>query len=351
MTPADRRIKELIDKWLASIDLHLKYVDLSDADYARAQSWPKHDRPTRWVLEVARQKTLELQAHTEARRGMGDGKFSESLELMMFLANLVGIQNIQRFIPLAGQRTHEDETSGTGEPAASASGSSQTIEAPTIINAPFRPAPSPTDDSTREMPHLKSASASKAPSPGGGTAGISTQRSDNERSEPAAPGSHSATTSFSKTSPVKTLSVKTSPVQTSRIKTSKDSEPAVSSHAPAPASRNSSVDGAARQSTAPADGSMSDQGPDQRPSQGPDQGGHSSSSHKATAPKTSPTTAVTPDLKSKIIADAVRLSKWGKPWHELADLIARIADRPPVGEIRKILRASKSDIQAKAAQR
>ena len=31
MTPADRRITELIDKWLASIDLHLKYVELSDA--------------------------------------------------------------------------------------------------------------------------------------------------------------------------------------------------------------------------------------------------------------------------------------------------------------------------------
>ena len=32
---------------------------------------------------------------------MGDSKFAEALELMAFLANLVGIQNIQRFIPLA----------------------------------------------------------------------------------------------------------------------------------------------------------------------------------------------------------------------------------------------------------
>ena len=37
MTPADRRITELIDKWLASVDLHLQYVELSDAAYARAQ--------------------------------------------------------------------------------------------------------------------------------------------------------------------------------------------------------------------------------------------------------------------------------------------------------------------------
>src|SRR5688572_4540403 len=101
MTPADRRISDLIDKWLKSIDLHLHYVELSDAAYARAQPWPKHDRPTRWVLEVARQKTLELKQHCETRQAMGDSKFAESLELMSFLANLVGIQHISRFIPLA----------------------------------------------------------------------------------------------------------------------------------------------------------------------------------------------------------------------------------------------------------
>ena len=100
MTPADRRISELIDKWLASIDLHLKYVELSDAAYARVQAWPKHDRPTRWVLEVARQKILELKAQCETRQAMGDGKFSESLELMAFLANLVGLSVVRELGPL-----------------------------------------------------------------------------------------------------------------------------------------------------------------------------------------------------------------------------------------------------------
>ena len=115
MTPADRRITELIDKWLTSIDLHLKYVELSDAAYARAQPWPKHDRPTRWVLEVARQKVLELKAHCETRQAMGDSKFSESLELMAFLANLVGIQHIQRFIPLADPASADTGTSSTSQ--------------------------------------------------------------------------------------------------------------------------------------------------------------------------------------------------------------------------------------------
>ena len=119
MTPADRRITELIDKWLASVDLHLKYVELGDAAYARAQQWPKHDRPTRWVLEVARQKILELKGHCETRQAMGDSRFAESLELMAFLANLVGIQHIQRFVPFADP-TRE---------VASAS-MSQTVEAP-----------------------------------------------------------------------------------------------------------------------------------------------------------------------------------------------------------------------------
>jgi hypothetical protein len=125
MTPADRRIAELIDKWLVSIDLHLKYAELSDAAYARVQPWPKHDRPTRWVLEVARQKILELKAQCETRQAMGDSRFAEALELMAFLANLVGIQHIQRFIPLADP-AQEGRSNAT----------SQTLEAPTAIQTP-----------------------------------------------------------------------------------------------------------------------------------------------------------------------------------------------------------------------
>ena len=60
--------------------------------------------------------------------------------------------------------------------------------------------------------------------------------------------------------------------------------------------------------------------------------------------------ATAADMRGKIVADAIRLLKWGKSWHELADLIARIAERPPAAEIRKVLRASKAEIEAKAAQ-
>jgi hypothetical protein len=72
----------------------------------------------------------------------------------------------------------------------------------------------------------------------------------------------------------------------------------------------------------------------------------------ATAPKTAPApkAIAASDMKTKIIADAVRLTKWGKSWHELAETIERIADRPPAAEIRKVLRAHKAEIESKATK-
>lgn len=244
MTPADRRINELLDKWLTSIELHLKYVELNDAAYARVQPWPKHERPTRWVLEVARQKLLELKAQCETRQDMGDGKFSESLELMAFLANLVGIQHIQRFIPLA-------------DPGREAStGNTQTVEAPVVKTGTQRMRTA--DDATREMPRLRAAPRAAAP---------------------AAP----------KPAPA------SAPAKVAEKKPAK-AAPAAAKAAPVP---KSTLGG---------------------------------------------------DMKSKIIADAVRLMKWGKSWHELPETIERIAERPPASEIRKVLRAHRSEIESKAAK-
>lgn len=250
MTPADRRIAELIDKWLTSIDLHLGYAELSDAAYARVQSWPKHDRPTRWVLEVAHQKIVELKTQCEKRQAMGDATFAEALELMAFLANLVGIQHIHRFIPMAAPARH-DKT-----------GSTATVEAPTLIRPASGRTGSPHDEATREMPQLKPAAAS--PPAGAAVA----------RKEPAKPA----------------------------VVAKRGVSPSVKPEA---------------------------------------------------KPETKPETvspSVTADMRAKIATDAARLLKWGKPWHELAELIGRIADRPPVAEIRKVLRAQKAEIEAKSAK-
>ncbi len=98
---ADQRIAELLDRWLASVELHAKYLELDAEQYARVQDWPKHQRPTKWVVELARARLVELKRHLDARQAKGDAAFAESLELMAFLTTLLGSEHIDRFIPLA----------------------------------------------------------------------------------------------------------------------------------------------------------------------------------------------------------------------------------------------------------
>ena len=193
---------------------------------------------------------------------MGDSKFSESLELMSFLANLVGIQHIQRFVPLA-------DPSRT-EPVSSTTATVEIVQPPRAAPAP-KPRPSG-DDTTREMPRIKATappSARSAPAPA--------------RSAPAPTRSAPATAAPKRTEAAK------APARAA---------------APAPA----------------------------RPG---------AAASKNAAPPA--------DVRGKIIADAIRLLKWGKSWHEIPELIERIAERPPAAEIRKVLRAHRNEIEEKAA--
>src|SRR5271163_4089481 len=100
-TPADQRLLELLEKWLKSLELHAKYSSLDDDSYWKIQPWVEHQRPSRWIIDLAMQKTIALRTHVEERAKIGDTKYSDSLELMIFLANLVGSEHIERFIPLA----------------------------------------------------------------------------------------------------------------------------------------------------------------------------------------------------------------------------------------------------------
>jgi len=117
-TPADQRLLELLEKWLKSLELHAKYSSLDDDSYWKIQPWVEHQRPTRWVIDVAMQKTLALRAHVQERVKMGDAKYSESLELMTFLANLVGSEHIERFIPMAAAENERSLTSESRDGAA-----------------------------------------------------------------------------------------------------------------------------------------------------------------------------------------------------------------------------------------
>ena len=107
MSAADKRIAELLDRWLASVELHAQYVELDDEDYARIQPWPEHERPTRWVIELARQRLEELRRHVRRRADAGDESFADALELMSFLTCLLGAEQVERFVPLARPRPIE----------------------------------------------------------------------------------------------------------------------------------------------------------------------------------------------------------------------------------------------------
>ncbi len=115
MSTTDRRVEELLDRWLASVELHLRYLKLDDAAYARAEAWPKHQRPNALVVNLARTRLLELKRHLHERRDAGDAKFAESLELMSFLTSLLGSEHLERFIPLATGKAPDPGVSATVE--------------------------------------------------------------------------------------------------------------------------------------------------------------------------------------------------------------------------------------------
>jgi len=241
-TPADQRLLELLTRWLESLELHIKYSSLDDDSYWQVQPWSEHQRPTRWILDLAKQKTLALRTAVEQRIKAGDAKFSDELELMAFLANLVGSEHIERYIPVADAQNERALTPAAPE---------TTARTPAVAIT-----------ATREMP--KFLGNKRAPPPAS-----SAQVARTERKTPA--------------------TVKPSP------------------KAPAKPS--------AKKSAPPAE--------------------RDPASHAAT---------------EQVIADAVRLVLWGRKWFELPELIARMADRPALPEVRRILKENKSAIDKKAGE-
>jgi hypothetical protein len=266
MNPADKRVMDLLDRWLTSIELHLKYADLDETRYNQVQPWPVHERPARWLLELSQQKVLQLKTLCKARLAENDPSFAESLELMCFLANLVGAQHVQRFIPLADPARESKATlsaplvAPTAEPGPTTKPAAVTPPKPQTAPAPpatpvlangkaTTPARDPADtDRTREMPRLKQA-AKRAPAPLQATKGH-----DAAMRKPAA----------------------------------KPTPPAK----PVESANNSN------------------------------------------------------GMNDIVVADAVRLLRWGRQWHELAELIARMAERPALAEVRRILRSHKASIES-----
>lgn len=151
MTPADDRVLQLLQKWQKSLDLHARYADLPDDQYWLVQPWPNHQRPTKWVVDLARQRLADLQNIVRTRLAAGDPSLSEALELMSFLTNLVGSQHVERFVPIAEpERERQLDKAKAQKPT----GSTSTA---TVL----KPAPSPRPARTGSKPKA----ASKPPKP------------------------------------------------------------------------------------------------------------------------------------------------------------------------------------------
>lgn len=294
---ADQRVLQLLDSWQASLELHLKYASLDAESYAQVQPWPPHQRPTRWIIDIARQKVAALKALIEERVQMGDGKFSDALEMSMFLANLVGVQHIERFIPLATpatERVIELAPADTG---------SMSLTTNAQINLPERLASAVTG--TREMPQF--VAKTRAPPPAG-TAHVARA----ERSLATAPASaFPRAPAAGATQPAAAPALTASPVAAPPVAVPPVALPAGVSP---PVVSSPVADAAAKATQARA-------------------------AAKAGEPSA--------DARAKVLADAERLLQWGRKWYELAELIARIADRPSVSQIRRILKENKSALDAK----
>ncbi len=101
------QLEALLERWQTSLDLHARYAALDDARYWHVQPWPKHERPQRWIIQLARKRILALKRIVAQRQSEGDRAFIEGIEIMGFLATMVGLTSVERFIPLA---THETES-------------------------------------------------------------------------------------------------------------------------------------------------------------------------------------------------------------------------------------------------
>ena len=145
MTPADDRVLQLLQKWQKSLDLHARYADLPEDQYWLVQPWPNHQRPTKWVVDLARQRLADLQNIVKTRLAAADPSLSEALELMSFLTNLVGSQHVERFVPIAEPERERqlDKSRAAKQERATGATATATVVKPAAPPKPARAASKP----------------------------------------------------------------------------------------------------------------------------------------------------------------------------------------------------------------
>ena len=252
------QLEALLERWQTSLDLHARYAALDDARYWHVQPWPKHERPQRWIIQLARKRILALKRSVAQRTAEGDRAFIEGIEIMGFLATMVGLTSVERFIPLA---THETERRDVLS-AKPESAPAKAVPAAARANAPADTARSRAPAASRTGEHRRT---------------VETTRQMPVLAQPR-------------------REAKRDPARPATIRP----QPPVKPQPPPKA-------------------------------------------------KKAPATVTAPE--HVVIADAVRLLGWGKQWHELAEMISRLAERPSPSEIRRILRTYRDQIDAVATRR
>jgi hypothetical protein len=302
-TPADQRLLELLDKWLKSLELHIRYSNLDADSYWKVQPWPEHERPSRWIIDLAVQKAVALRTQVQERIKLGDKRFSESLELMTFLANLIGSEHIERFIPLADPHSERDLDRA---PA----GAQRAVDAAT---------------GTRLMPQFAPDDADMGPS-------AAPSAAPSASPSPASPASAESPASPSAAPPI-------SPASPSAA-------PPVASPAAPPADTGTREMPEFAQATRRAPQAVGTRRVARTERRQPE-----AKPAPQTAPRQPAKMQPSGDrAREQVISDAARLVQWGRKWYELAELIARMADRPPLTEVRRILKDNKTAIETKAGQ-
>jgi hypothetical protein len=259
------QLETLLDRWQTSLDLHAKYAALDEARYWHVQPWPKHERPQRWIIQLARKRILALKRLVAQRTAEGDRAFLEGIEIMSFLATLVGLTSVERFIPLATPETERRDVLAA-KPATAPAERVERAEPPKPRAPAAREVASRTGEhrrtaeTTRQMPQLPNSKVYRM---------LAAQRAG----VPLKPA---------EAAPAK--SVRREPARPATIK-----------------------------------------------------------------PRKAPSTVT--QTEHLVIADAVRLLGWGRQWHELAEMISRLAERPAPSEIRRILRTYRAQIDAVATRR
>lgn len=356
MSPADERVLQLLAKWQTSLELHARYASLPDEQYWLVQPWPRHQRPTRWVIDLARQRTADLRRLVEARISAGDTSLSEALELMGFMTNLVGSQHVERFIPLA-------------DPAQARAIESLTIAASAPAPEADRPATEPEHGAeVLSLANLERAVAappasleSTAPQSGHRGQTLAATASDSTREMPAirpATPAKAAARAAAVPAPEPAAPVSASAVPAPR--------PAVPARAPAvaaPAIATKATPAAARAPTAPArsaaspaqaapGGSAASQPAETLADSGARRGraaARQKAKPEARAAEHPAEPAPLPQARQlEVIADAIRLLNWGRDWHELPESIARMAGRPSAAQVRAVLRSHRGAIEKQA---